>query len=110
MQYFVKHDQVALQHPEPGTVRRVMAYTDKLMMCELTFKKGGTSAIHSHPHDQLTYIVSGKLEFSVNGEKGIVEAGDVVYLPGGSKHGITAMLADSVIVDTFAPKRDDFLK
>lgn len=109
--YFAFHQEVPVQNPEPGTIRRVMGYSDKLMVCELQFQKGGGNVnLHSHPHDQITYIVSGELEFTVGEDKATVHAGDVVYMPGGTKHGVTAVFADSTIVDTFAPKRDDFLK
>ena len=110
MNYLCKHDDIKVQHPAPGTDRRIMAYCDALMVCELTFKKGTTSALHKHPHDQITYVVRGSLKFSVGGEINIVQAGDTVYMPSGVEHGVLEALDESVIVDTFAPKRADFLK
>lgn len=110
MDYFIRHDATVIQHPEPGTTRRIMAYCDALMVCELTFKKGTTSALHKHPHDQITYVVRGSLKFSVGGQVKVVRAGDVVYMPSGVEHGLLEALEESVIVDTFAPKRADFLK
>ena len=50
MNYFFKHDEAPIQHPEPGTERRIMAYCEPLMVCELSFKKGTASALHQHPH------------------------------------------------------------
>ena len=110
MEYFVKHDKPEVQNPEPGIKRRIMAYCDKLMVCELKFTKGTTSAIHKHPHEQITYVVSGALKFSVGGQEQVVHAGDVVYMPANVEHGVLLAVEDSVIVDNFAPNRDDFLK
>jgi quercetin dioxygenase-like cupin family protein len=110
MEYFIKHNGPEVQHPEPGIERRIMAYCDKVMLCELKFVKGTTSALHKHPHEQITYVISGALKFSVDGQEQVVRAGDVVYMPANKVHGVLQALEDSVIVDTFAPKRDDFLR
>ena len=88
----------------------IMDYCDKLMMCELKFVKGTTTAVHKHPHEQITYVISGALKFSVGGQEQIVHAGDAVYMPANVEHGVLLALDDSVIIDNFAPKRDDFLK
>ena len=108
--YFVFHGDAVVQHPGEGTVRRVMAYSDSLMVCELEVAKGTPGGLHSHPHDQITYVVSGALEFSVGGEISAVHAGDTILMPGNVEHGLVRVLEDSVIVDTFSPKREDFLK
>ena len=110
MNYFVKHSEPEVQHPEPGITRRIMSYCDKVMVCELEFVKGTPSKVHKHPHEQITYVISGALKFSVGGEEQIVHAGDAIYMPANVEHGVLLALEDSVIVDTFAPKRDDFLK
>lgn len=110
MNYFFKHDEVPVQHPEPGTERRIMAYCDQLMVCELSFKKGTASALHQHPHEQITYVVRGSLKFSVGGQVQVVHGGDTICMPAGVEHGLLEALEDSLIVDTFSPKRADFLK
>jgi quercetin dioxygenase-like cupin family protein len=108
--HFVFHKNALVQHPDEGTVRRIMAYSDQLMVCELALAKGAPTGLHSHPHDQITYVVKGALEFSVGGEAALVHAGDTVYMPGNVEHGLLRVLEDSVIIDTFSPKREDFLK
>ena len=110
MKYFIKNAEPKIQKPEPGVERKIMAYCDKLMMCELTFVKGTTSAIHKHPHEQITYVLSGALKFSVGGEEQVVHAGDAIHMPANVEHGVLEALEDSKIIDNFAPKRDDFLK
>ncbi len=107
---FVFHEDAIPEHIAEGTVRRVLAYSDQLMTCELHIDKGAPTAIHAHPHDQITYVVKGTIEFNVGGEKAIVHAGDTMCIPGGVEHGPTEILEDSLIIDTFSPKREDFLK
>lgn len=110
MEYFIKHTTPELEKPEQGITRRIMAYCDKVMVCELEFVKGTTSALHKHPNEQITYVVKGALKFSVGGEEQVVRSGDAVYMPANLEHGVLLALEDSTIIDTFAPKRDDFLK
>ena len=42
-----------------GVERKILAYTDELMAVENHFKTGGIGSLHSHPHTQITYVVSG---------------------------------------------------
>ena len=54
---FVYNASVTPTNCEPGVTRRVLAYNDKTMMCEIRFEKGAKGNMHSHPHTQVTYIV-----------------------------------------------------
>lgn len=94
---------------EPGVTRRILAYSDNLMLCEITFEKGAKGNFHSHPHEQITYVVKGSFAFTVGGETKVVNAGDAVFMPSGVEHGVTC-LEEGILSDVFNPKRDDFLK
>lgn len=94
---------------EPGVTRRILNYSDDLMMCEISFEKGARGNSHSHPHLQITYVGKGSFEFTIDGKTSVVHQGDSVYLPSGSVHGVHA-LEEGILVDVFNPKRDDFLK
>ena len=39
---------------EPGVTRKILCYSDELMMCEITFKKGSKGNFHHHEHLQIT--------------------------------------------------------
>lgn len=93
---------------EPGVIRKVLCYSDELMMCEISFEKGAKGNVHSHEHLQITYIAKGKFEFTVGEETKIVCQGDSVYMPSDEVHYVTC-LEDGVLVDVFNPKRKDFL-
>ena len=77
-QSMLPHDQAAVQQAGEGVVRRVLSYSDEAMCVENTFETGAIGALHSHPHTQVTYIVSGKFEFTVGEETYIVQAGDTL--------------------------------
>ncbi len=92
-----------------GVTRKVLAYNDDLMLCELHFEKGAVGALHSHPHQQITYVVAGKFEFDISGEKHVVEAGDSLYKEPDVLHGAVCLEA-GILLDFFTPMRADFVE
>lgn len=91
----------------PGVVRRVLAYADDVMGVENTFETGAEGALHSHPHSQLTYVVSGKFRFTIGDETFIVSAGDTLVKRNGIVHGCVC-LEKGTLIDFFTPMRKDF--
>ncbi|HAK74917.1 MAG TPA: pectin degradation protein [Sporomusaceae bacterium] len=90
--------------------RSILVYSDAIMLVEFRFKKGGVGEAHKHAdHEQVGYIAKGSFELTVGDEKRIVCAGDSYYAARNVLHGVVALEDDSVIIDTFTPKRDDFL-
>ena len=65
---FVHNNMVTATPCEPGVSRKVMAYNDQVMMCEITFEKGAKGNFHTHPHVQTTYIARGG-QFRLRKEK-----------------------------------------
>ena len=86
-QRWVYHAEALPQAAGEGVTRRVLAYTDGLMCVENTFEKGAVGALHHHPHTQITYVVSGAFEFTVDGVTHTVRAGDTILKEDGVEHG-----------------------
>ena len=99
---------------QPSTVmaekvnRRLLARHGQLMIVEFSFAKGAVAAMHSHPHEQVGYIVKGCLELEISGKKERLQPGDSYYVAPDTMHGAVA-LQDTIIVDVFTPQREDFL-
>ncbi len=91
----------------PGIRRRVLG-GDKMMSVEVTLEKGAVVPEHNHPHEQISHVLAGKLDFTVGGQRKIVSAGEAVLIPSHAPHHVTALEA-SVVVDVFSPPREDFL-
>ena len=96
------------QKAADGVTRRVLAYTDQLMCVENHFEKGAVGSVHSHPHTQITYVVSGEFSFTIGGETRTVRAGDTLLKENGIVHGCTC-LKEGILLDIFAPMRSDFV-
>lgn len=106
---FTFNNDIVATNCEPGVTRKILSYSNDLMMCEISFEKGAKGNFHSHKHLQITYIAKGSFEFTIDGETKVVKQGDSVYMPSDAVHGVTA-LEEGILVDVFNPMREDFLK
>ncbi|WP_261179534.1 cupin domain-containing protein [Anaerobacillus sp. CMMVII] len=97
------------EQAEPGVKRKVFSPGEQLMMMEVHFEKGAEGYEHSHPHEQLTYCKEGRFQFTIDGVKHIIKAGETLVIPSNKKHGAIALEA-GVLIDTFTPLREDLLK
>ena len=107
---YVFSDDCPAETLENGVVRRIKGYIDDLMLVELIWKKGMEGAVHSHPHRQCGYVIRGSFEGNVDGKKAVLRAGDCYYTGADQPHGLLALEDDSVLLDVFTPKRDDFVE
>ena len=107
-QRWVEHGLTEPRSGGAGVTRRVLAYTDGVMAVENTFEKGAVGAMHSHPHTQVTYVVSGAFDFTIDGVTRTVQAGDTLLKEDGVLHGCVCREA-GVLLDVFSPMREDFI-
>ncbi|EGQ8021383.1 cupin domain-containing protein [Vibrio vulnificus] len=105
---FVLNHDIALEDLGQGISRKVLAHSDNMMSVEVHFETGAIGAMHSHPHEQLTYVLSGEFEFTIGDEKKIVKTGDTMYKEPNIEHGCVCLEA-GVLIDTFTPMRKDFV-
>ena len=65
---------------------------------------------HSHPFDQLSFVLQGTMEFEVSGEQYTVATGEVLQIPANAPH-TAKVVGDEVAlnIDVFAPAREDLL-
>jgi quercetin dioxygenase-like cupin family protein len=63
---------------------------------------------HSHEHEQLGICVSGSLTFRVADESRDLRPGDTWSIPGNVPHEVRVGPEGAVVIDVFAPTRDDW--
>lgn len=73
-----------------------------------SIKAGAHAAAHQHPHEQIVWMLKGKMEFRIGGERRLMGPGDVAVIRGGVEHEAW-FPEDSEAIDVFAPPREDFL-
>lgn len=106
--YFFTASAAAWQDLGGGVRRSVKGYDDHIMMVKVEFESGAIGVAHSHPHSQSSLIERGAFEVTIGGEISVLNAGDCFFVPSGIEHGVRALQA-GMIVDVFAPAREDFL-
>lgn len=91
-----------------GIVRKVMGHEGKMMAVINEFETGAVGDIHSHPHEQMTYVLSGRFKFTIDGVEKEVAAGDCMHKNPDIVHGCVC-LEKGTLLDIFTPIREDFL-
>lgn len=105
---FAKAGEGAWTEVPGGSRRRVVLSLPELMLVEFAFDEGGVGALHSHPHVQTSYVAEGTFEVTIDGVTETISAGGGYIVPSGKVHGVRAVTAGRLI-DTFTPRREDFL-
>jgi quercetin dioxygenase-like cupin family protein len=109
MHYF-QSDSMAWTELEGGMRRKIVGHTPQLMSVLVQFDKGAVGTPHAHDiHDQIAFVVAGSFEVVVDGETRVLRAGDAFIAPHDVSHGVVALEHHSLLLDQFAPRRDDFL-
>jgi quercetin dioxygenase-like cupin family protein len=90
------------------TLTRQFVSGEKGMLARIVLLKGCKVPEHSHANEQIGYILSGALEFTIAGTVHVVREGGVVVIPPNVPHSAFA-LEDTVNLDIFSPPRQDWI-
>jgi quercetin dioxygenase-like cupin family protein len=104
---FAPTSAATVSAPEPGMQRQVLAYNQNVMLVRHHLSKGWKGASHSHPHEQLVYVVTGCILFTGDGRTIEMRSGESIVVEGDVEHQATA-LEDSEVLDVFVPYRKDY--
>ena len=106
----INWSDVPLEEVNPSMKRKIIT-GEKLMIARMYFKDGFTVPLHSHFHEQVTQVISGKIRFWFGADKDKtmdLGPGDVVVIPPDLPHE-ALMIGDVEEIDTWAPPRQDWL-
>ena len=105
---FFEGDQAERVEMAPGVRRRTLGHGSQMLLVEFTLASGSGVPMHTHPHDQVGYVVLGSIRLTVGEETRTCESGDSYYIPGDVPH-MAVIEEDAVVVDVFCPPREDYL-
>ncbi|MFQ5484285.1 MAG: cupin domain-containing protein [Desulfobacterales bacterium] len=105
---FYKQDDLGFKEPVEGVKRKTLTYGEKTLMAEFRVKKGGKLPEHSHPQEQIGYLISGRIAFIIDGERKVADPGDSWCIHADVPHS-AEIVKDSVVIEVFSPVREDFL-
>jgi quercetin dioxygenase-like cupin family protein len=90
-------------------ISRQMISGKNSTLSQLFLSRGAVVPRHSHVNEQYSWIVSGALKFSFDDHDVVLNAGDVLLIPANVPHSVVAM-EDTVDVDFFTPRREDWIR
>jgi len=101
-------DELKVSDVRPGVTRRSFSGAGATLAWG-TLNPGHEPRPHTHPHEQIVYIVSGHGQFTVGDETTDVTAGDMLVVPSGALHYAVAGGGEPMVdLSVFNPRRDDY--
>lgn len=92
-----------------GIQRQTLANGEKSLLCKFILEKDADLPWHSHPHEQIGYLISGAIKFMAEGQEDFIATlGDSWVFPGEVKHA-AKVLERTELVEVFVPARVDYI-
>lgn len=85
----------------------VFAHSEQMTVAFWSIEAGAALPEHSHPHEQISSVLEGQFEMTVDGETQVLEAGIVAVIPSGAPHSARA-ITPCRVVDAFHPTREEY--
>jgi len=104
---YILWNTVAIEALKPDLGRQLVV-GQNIMLARVLLRKGCIVPEHSHPNEQVTYILEGALKFWIDGQEIVVSKGEVLTIPPNMPHRAEA-LEDTVDLDVFDPPRADWM-
>ena len=79
-----------------------------LALAVVELDANAVAATHQHPHEQLGMVLAGAMTFTVGDETRELGPGDTWSIPSDTPHKAVAGAAGAVVIDVFAPPREDW--
>ena len=89
-----------------GITARV-AWGENLMLSFMKLNPNAIAPSHSHPHEQMGLVLSGKLEVTINNETKLLKEGDAFLIPSDVEHSAKNLESQTRVLDIFSPPRED---
>jgi quercetin dioxygenase-like cupin family protein len=90
----------------PG-FRGKIVHSSNMTLVSWDIKAGSSLPEHSHPNEQITVVIKGVFEMTVDGKTHIMKSGTVATIPANVKHKGNS-ITDSQLIDAFYPVREDY--
>lgn len=82
---------------------------EQIMMNIVDIEPGGVVPEHSHPNEQIGYVISGTLILTLDGETRRLDPGSCYVIPSNMIHAGTTDEHGCSVMDIFAPPRPDYV-
>ncbi len=104
---FWNPENIAPKVLAPGVTAKI-ASGEKMMFSLVTLAPNAVVPTHSHPNEQMGMLVSGTMEFTIEGETRVLSGSEMYFVPGGVSHAAKAGPGGAVALDAFSPPREEY--
>jgi len=80
---------------------------ENMTVTNWSVEAGVTFPEHAHPHEQISIVVEGEFELTLDGETEVLEPGRIAVIPPETPHSGRAV-TECEIIDVFSPVREDY--
>ncbi len=82
---------------------------DQTMITFVEFQPHAVLPKHRHPHEQITYVLAGEIEFELDGRKSLLKEGEGAVVRANVEHGAKVLNKRARVLDAWYPIRQDYL-
>ena len=100
-------NRVEKEQLNPLLARQVI-HSETMTVARIYLRKGAVVPEHSHHNEQISMLERGSMRFVLEGVEHVMKAGEIMRVPPFLPHSVEA-LEDSVALDLFSPRRDDWI-
>ncbi|MFQ6001284.1 MAG: cupin domain-containing protein [Anaerolineae bacterium] len=104
---FFKVDELTSTQAMEGVSRRAV-YLDQVMLTFFDLAPHSIVPKHKHPHEQITFIIEGEMEFTLGNETRVIGKGEGVAIPSNVEHGAKVLHLPTKAIDAWHPPREDY--
>ena len=105
--YYYDPTERAAKELAPGINARTF-WGEKMLTAVVDLDPHTELPSHSHPHEQIGIVITGEIEFVVDGQTKTLQAGDVYVIPGGVEHEARTFDQPVQVMDVFSPVREEY--
>ena len=102
---FIQLEEISQSEPIPGFLGRFI-HSENMTVADWRIKEGSSFPEHTHPHEQIAFILEGKFELNLGGETRVLTPGTIAVIPSNMPHEGKA-LTECHLLDIFYPVRED---
>lgn len=106
--YFPGPDEGGRHTIFPGVHIRTCA-AERMMLSVVELEPHSVVEPHSHPHEQVGMLLSGRVRFFIGDEERVLGPGDMWCIPGGVVHKVITLEEPARALDVFTPVRTEYL-
>ena len=92
----------------PGVYRQMLAAGNGAMVVRIDLAKGAEVPMHTHPHEQIGHLASGRATLKIGDKAVELKPGDGYAIPSEVPHGVVDCAEDSIFMDVFSPPREEY--